>query len=110
MLNWLQEHMQHSLPFFLATGQTQKLSLQRIVEAVIIGAIAGGVSVYGITQVILVRVDALEKRYEEHTIKLDAVAMRQAGAISERKAIEAELARRVDHVERDHDRMKLKAN
>lgn len=45
--NWL-----NVIPFMLHTGQTQKLSLQRIAEAVIIAGITAGMVMYAGQQVI----------------------------------------------------------
>ena len=57
----------HLIPFMLTTGQSQKLSVQRITEAVIIAAITAGVATYAGQQVLTERLSGL--RVEVQSVK-----------------------------------------
>ena len=59
-----------SLPFFLAATNTgpgreghTHVNITRIIEAVIIAAVAGGVAVYASQQVLASRLDSMEKSF-----------------------------------------------
>lgn len=50
------------MPFIMATGQTVHLSIARVVEAIIIAAIVGGITVYSTTKTLEVKMDAISER------------------------------------------------
>ena len=54
----------HLLPFVLHTGQSQKLSVQRIAEAVIIAGITAGVVMYAGQQVLTERLSGLKSEVQ----------------------------------------------
>lgn len=102
----LKELFDHSLPFMLAIGQSQKLSVQRIVEAIIIAAIAGGVSVYGVTQALEVKLNDVAARQISIAQKVDALNKEQStmeaawsAGHADRLAKQHELFRRVNHLD-----------
>lgn len=64
----------HSLiPFMLHTGQPQKLSMQRIAEAVIIAGITAGVVMYSVQQVIAERLEWVRKDVQRVEQKVNVV-------------------------------------
>lgn len=52
------------MPFILATGQQVHLSIARILEALIIAAVTGGVVLWGSYQVLKAEIDQLQALYE----------------------------------------------
>lgn len=66
--NWL-----NLIPFMLHTGQTQKLSMQRIAEAVIIAGITAGVVMYSTQQVIAERLEGVRKDVQRVEQKVNVV-------------------------------------
>lgn len=63
----------HFIPFLLSTSQASasKLNVQRIVEALIIAAITGGVALYAGSAVLESRLNALERNIEKLDGKMD---------------------------------------
>jgi len=53
--------LENLIPFMLATGQESKLSPQRILEALMIAALTGAISVYATQQVIAVELEGIKK-------------------------------------------------
>ncbi|MCK4795573.1 MAG: hypothetical protein KAV87_68215 [Desulfobacteraceae bacterium] len=49
------------LPFVLSAGMAPKLSTARILESLIIAGMAGGLSIWGTTQVLSVKIENVEK-------------------------------------------------
>ncbi len=50
------------LPFVLSAGAAgQKLNVQRIIEAIIIAMVTGGVTMYGAQQMVVAKLDALDR-------------------------------------------------
>jgi hypothetical protein len=66
--NWLD-----LIPFMLRAGQTQKLSMQRIAEAVIIAGITAGVVMYSTQQVIAERLEGVRKDVQRVEQKVNVV-------------------------------------
>ena len=66
--NWL-----NIIPFMLTAGQTQKLSVQRITEAVIIAGITAGVVMYTTQQVIAERLEGVRKDVQRVEQKVNIV-------------------------------------
>lgn len=63
----------HYIPFFLTTGQSQKLSIQRITEAVIIAGITAGVVMYAVQQVLSERLEWVRRDVQRVEQKVNAV-------------------------------------
>lgn len=57
-------HAQDMIPFFLATGQQNRLNIVRILEMIIGSAIIGGIVLYGTVQIIETKIVNIEKIYE----------------------------------------------
>lgn len=53
------------VPFLMTAGTEPKLGLQRILEALIIAAVAGGVSVYASTKVMTEQINSLKETTQE---------------------------------------------
>lgn len=60
-------HAQEWIPFILAAGNQIHLSIARIVEALIIAAVTGGIVLYGSTKMLETKIDSFISMYErEH--------------------------------------------
>lgn len=57
-------HSPDFIPFVLAAGNHASMSVARIIEALIIAGIAGGIAVYGVTQTIDAKQSAFVRMYE----------------------------------------------
>lgn len=58
--------MSNFIPFLLSAGMKQPhWNLQRVIEALLIGAITGGIAMWGTQQVIATQMQALEKQVIE---------------------------------------------
>lgn len=57
------------IPFMLHTGQTQRISLQRVAEAIIIAGITAGAVMYTVQQVLVERLEWV--RSDMQTVKQD---------------------------------------
>lgn len=57
-------HSPDFIPFVMMAGQHASMSIARIIEALIIAGIAGGIAVYGVTQTIEAKQSAFIKLYD----------------------------------------------
>ena len=51
-------------PFILATGKQVHLSVARVIEALIIAGVTGGIAIYGMTMVMQAKMDSFMDVYE----------------------------------------------